>query len=97
MGLLPGTGNKGNGNRYEGRKRDMVSKKLDLTGKFSSYCLTVAAKEAKALKASDELIITCDNLPAATTQIPRLAQEEDLSAVLRKLPEGPWEIRLTRK
>jgi TusA-related sulfurtransferase len=97
MRLLPGTGNGRDGYRKTGGKQKMVHKKMDLTGKFSPYCLTVAAKEAKALKPSDELIITCDNLPAATTQIPRLAQEENLSADVRKLPQGPWEIRLTRK
>jgi TusA-related sulfurtransferase len=80
-----------------GEKMGNLPRKLDLTGTFSPYCLAVAAKEAKALKGSGELIITCDNLPAASTQIPRLAQEEGLSAEVRKLPQGPWEIRLTRK
>jgi len=67
MGLLTGTGKRKDRNRQNGGKQEMVHKKLDLTGTFSPYCLTVAGKEAKALKPSDELIITCDDFPAVTT------------------------------
>jgi TusA-related sulfurtransferase len=75
----------------------MKRKKLDITGKTSPYCLSVVAKEAKALKPSNELLITCDNFPAATTSIPRIAQEEDLSLEVQKPSSDCWEIRLTRK
>jgi TusA-related sulfurtransferase len=54
----------------------MIWKKLDITGKTSPYCLTEATKEAKALKQSDELFIICDNFPAITTSIPRIAKDE---------------------
>jgi TusA-related sulfurtransferase len=75
----------------------MKRKKLDITGKTSPYCLSVVAKEAKALKPSDELLITCNNFPAATTSIPRIAREEDLSLEVQKPSSDRWEIRLTRK
>jgi TusA-related sulfurtransferase len=75
----------------------MTRKKLDISGKTSPYCLSVVAKEAKALKQSGELFITCDNFPAATTSIPRIAREEGLSMEVQKPSDGRWEIRLTRK
>jgi TusA-related sulfurtransferase len=75
----------------------MKQKKLDICGKTSPYCLSVVAKEAKALKQSGELFITCDNFPAATTSIPRIAREENLSMDVQKPSKDRWEIRLTRK
>lgn len=74
----------------------MKWKSLDIAGKTSPYCLDVVAREAKALKPSDELLITCDDLPAATTSIPRIAREESLAIDLRKRDGDRWEIHLTR-
>jgi TusA-related sulfurtransferase len=75
----------------------MQQKKLDITGKIGPYCLAVVEKEAKALKPSGELFITCDNFPAVTTSLPRFARQEGLTIETRKSPEGFWEIRLARK
>jgi TusA-related sulfurtransferase len=75
----------------------MKPKKLDICGKTSPYCLSVMAKEAKALKQSGELLITCDNFPAVTTSIPRIAREENLSMDVQKLSKDRWEITLTRE
>jgi len=75
----------------------MRKKRLDITVKTSQYCLLVVEREAKALKPSDELIITCDNNPAATTFIPRLAHDNGMALDLRKLSSGTWEIRITRQ
>lgn len=74
----------------------MVQKRLDISGKTSPYCLSVVRKEAKALSQSGELFITCDNFPAVTTFIPRIAREEGLALEFRKSSECLWEIRLTR-
>ena len=76
----------------------MQKKRLDITGKTSPYCLLVVEREAKALKPSDELIITCDNNPAATTYIPRLAHEKGMALDLRRLSPDTWEeIRISRQ
>jgi TusA-related sulfurtransferase len=75
----------------------MKQKKIDITGKTSPYCLSVVAKEAKSLKPSDELFITCDDFPAATTTIPRIAQDENLALEIQKRAGEPFEIRLRRK
>jgi TusA-related sulfurtransferase len=75
----------------------MNRKNIDITGRTSPYCLSVVAREAKALKQSGELFITCDNFPAATTSIPRIAREEGLSMDVQKPSDGCWEIRLMRK
>jgi len=75
----------------------MKQKKLGFCGKTSPYCLSVVAREAKALRPSGELFITCDNFPAVTTSIPRIAREEDLSMETIQSPDGHWEIRLARK
>ena len=75
----------------------MKPKKIDICGKTSPYCLSVVAKEAKALKQSGELLITCDNFPAITTSIPRIARVENLSMEIQKPSKERWEIRLTRK
>jgi len=74
----------------------MKQRKLDISGKTSPYCLSVVRKKAKALSHSGELFITCDNFPAVTTFIPRIAREEGLSLVIRKSSENLWEIRLAR-
>ncbi|HEX3001490.1 MAG TPA: sulfurtransferase TusA family protein [Methanoregula sp.] len=75
----------------------MSSKRLDISGTTGPYCLTVVEKEAKALRQSGELFIICDNFPAVTTTIPRIAREEGLVLETIKSKEGPWEIRLMRR
>ncbi len=75
----------------------MVKKTLDITGKVCPYCLLVVQKKAKALKPSDELVITCDHPPAATTSIPRFAQDNGMKIDSKKIASGVWEISLTRK
>jgi TusA-related sulfurtransferase len=55
------------------------------------------AKEAKALRPSDELLITCDDLPSATTSIPRIARDEGLALETQKRAGEPFEIRLKRE
>jgi TusA-related sulfurtransferase len=75
----------------------MTQKKLDISGKTSPYCMRVVEKEAKALRQSGELFITCDNFPAVTTSIPRIAHDEGLSMEIERSSEGYWEIRLTRR
>ncbi|AGB01672.1 hypothetical protein Metfor_0611 [Methanoregula formicica SMSP] len=72
-------------------------KKLDISGTISPYCLSVVEKNAKALSTSGELFITCDNFPAVTISIPRIAREEGLLIETTRLPDGHWEIRLARK
>jgi TusA-related sulfurtransferase len=75
----------------------MTRKTIDITGTTSPYCLSVVEKEAKALKQSDELFITCDHFPAATTAIPRIAQEQDLVMEVQKPSREYWAIRLARR
>jgi TusA-related sulfurtransferase len=75
----------------------MTKKTLDITGKVCPYCLLVVQKEAKALKPSDELVITCDHPPAATTSIPQFAKDAGMNIDLKKISSGMWEIRLTKK
>lgn len=75
----------------------MKRKKPDISGKTGPYCLSAVAGKAKALKQSGELFITCDNFPAVTTSIPRIAREEGLSMETTKSSDGCWEIRLARK
>jgi len=75
----------------------MTRKNLDITGKVCPYCLLVVQKHAKALKPSDELVITCDHPPAATTTIPQFARDEGLLIDSKKVSSGVWEIRLSKK
>jgi TusA-related sulfurtransferase len=75
----------------------MSKKNLDITGKVCPYCLLAVQKEAKMLKPSDELIITCDNPAAATTSIPQLAADLDLALESKKVSSGLWEIRVSKK
>ena len=75
----------------------MTRKTIDISGKTSPYCIGVVEKEAKALKQSGELFITCDNFPAVTTSIPRIAREEGLNLETRTSSDGCWEITLTRQ
>ena len=82
--------------RCNPEKPAMNPKRINISGKTSPYCLRVVAKEAKALSQSGELFITCDNFPAVTTFIPRIAREEGLSLVIRKSSDTLWEIQLAR-
>jgi len=75
----------------------MPVKVLDISGKVSPYCLAVVAKEAKAIRSSGELLITCDNFHAVTTAIPRIAGSAGLAIDIQKPAPGHWEIRLTRE
>lgn len=75
----------------------IARKRLDLTGPVSPYCLLGVEKKAKVLGLSDELIITCDNIPAATTIIPRIAQDLGINVDSHRLSPDLWEITLTRK
>ncbi len=75
----------------------MNMKKLDISGKVSPHCLSVVEREAKALLQSGELFITCDNFPAVTTTIPRIAREEGLLMETMKSSDGHWVIRLKRR
>ena len=75
----------------------MQTKRIDISGKTSQYCILVVERGAKALKPSDELIITCDNNPAATTIIPRLARDNGLALDLRIVSPSMWEIRIKRQ
>jgi TusA-related sulfurtransferase len=72
----------------------MTIKRLDITGPVSAYCILTVEKKAKALLPSDELIITCDNIPAVTTQIPRIARYEGLVMESHRRSDGIWEITI---
>jgi len=74
----------------------MKHKRLDISGKTGPYCFSVVEKEAKALCRSGELFITCDNFPAVTTLIPRIARDESLSCDVRRSTVDLFEIRLAR-
>jgi TusA-related sulfurtransferase len=96
----PGDGNINRDGRlvYNGGNREyMKQKKLDITGRTGPYCLSVVAKEAKALRPFDELLITCDDFPTATTIVPRIARDENLAIDVQKKTGECWEIRLTRE
>jgi TusA-related sulfurtransferase len=74
----------------------MATRRLDITGPVSPYCLLSVERKAKALLPSDTLIITCDTLPAATTQIPQIARSAGLCTDSHLLSAGLWEITLYR-
>ena len=75
----------------------MTRKTIDITGNVSAYCLLAIQKKATALRPSDDLVIVCDNLPAATTSIPRLAKDLGLDLESKKVSPGHWELRLSKK
>lgn len=75
----------------------MTRRSLDITGPVSPFCLLTVQKKAKALLPSDELIITCDSIPTATTLIPRIARDEGLDLDSLHLPSGHWEITLKKQ
>jgi TusA-related sulfurtransferase len=75
----------------------VTTKNLDITGKVCPYCLLAVQKAAAALNPSDELVITCDHPSAATTSIPRFAEDTGMAIQSKKLSSGLWEIRLTKK
>jgi len=74
----------------------MAIKTLAITGKVSPYCLLVVQKQVKAMRQSDELVVTCDHTPAATTLIPQLAKDNNLNCDVRKTSSGVWELRLKK-
>ncbi len=67
-----------------GEPLPMNHKRLDISGTTGPYCLSVVEKEAKTLCRAGELLITCDNFPAVTTLIPRIARNAGLSCELRR-------------
>jgi len=75
----------------------MTRKRLDITGPVSPFCMLTVERKAKALLPSDELIVTCDNCPAVTTIIPRIAGEQQLSADTRRVAQDTWEITLRKR
>lgn len=74
----------------------MTKTKLDITGKVCPYCLLAVQKAAAGLSKGDELIITCDHPPAATTTIPLFAKENALALSSRKIESGLWELTLIK-
>lgn len=74
----------------------MGTKHLDITGPVSPFCILTVRRKAKALLPSDELIITCDTIPAATTMIPRIARELDLVVESRRLSPQLRQITLRK-
>ncbi len=75
----------------------MVTKNLDISGKVCPYCLLAVQKQVKAMNKSDELVVTCDHPPAATTSIPQFAKDNGLECDVKKTSSGIWEIRLTKR
>jgi TusA-related sulfurtransferase len=75
----------------------MTTKNLDITGKVCPYCLLAVQKSVATLNPSDELVITCDHPPAATTTIPQFAQDAGMAIKTKKISSGLWEIRLTKE
>lgn len=75
----------------------MTRQRLDITGPVSPFCLLVVSEKAKALKPSDELIVTCDNFPAATTMIPRIATGQGMTVESHRISPDVWEITLRKR
>ena len=75
----------------------MTTKNLDITGKVCPYCLLAVQKAAAKLNPSDELVISCDHPPAATTTIPQFAEDAGMAIKTKKISSGLWEIRLTKE
>lgn len=75
----------------------MVLQRLDITGPVGPFCLQTVSKKAKALKPSDELIVTCDNFSAATTMIPRIAREQGAAVDSHRISPTVWEITLKKR
>jgi TusA-related sulfurtransferase len=74
----------------------MTITRLDISGRVSPFCLLTVQKKAKALKPSDELIITCDTIPAATTIIPQIARGEGMTVDSHRIASDLFEITLRR-
>jgi TusA-related sulfurtransferase len=75
----------------------MATKNLDITGKVCPYCLLAVQKATSGLTKGDDLIITCDHPPAATTTIPQFAEENGMTVSSRKIASGLWELNLRKK
>ena len=74
----------------------MVTKNIDITGKVCPYCLLAVQKAVKAMSKSDELVVTCDHPPAATSSIPQFAKDNGLDIDIKKPSSGVWELRLKK-
>jgi TusA-related sulfurtransferase len=74
----------------------MTVTRLDISGPVSPFCLLTVRRKAKALKPSDELIITCDNIPAATTIIPQIARGEGMTVDSHRISSDLFQITLRR-
>ena len=75
----------------------MATKNLDITGKVCPYCLLAVQKASASLQKGDELRVSCDHPPAATTTIPKFAEDNGMTCAVTKAAPGLWEIRLTKK
>jgi hypothetical protein len=75
----------------------LTTKRIDISGSVGSFCLLTVREKAKALLPSDELIITCDTVPAGTTIFPRIAREEGMTMDSRRLSPDIVEITLRKK
>lgn len=75
----------------------MTTKNLDITGKVCPYCLLAVQKASAGLQKGDEIVVSCDHPPAATTTIPQFARDNGMACVVNKTAPGLWEIRLTKK
>jgi TusA-related sulfurtransferase len=75
----------------------VTTRRIDITGPVSPYCILSVRKKAKALLPSDELIITCDSVPAATTFIPQIARSEGLTMDTHRPTPNLWEISLKKE
>jgi Predicted redox protein, regulator of disulfide bond formation len=75
----------------------MTTTNLDITGKVCPYCLLAVQKAAAGMKSADVLVIRCDHPPAATTTIPKFAEDSGMAVDSKKIESGLWEIRLTKK
>ena len=75
----------------------MATKNLDITGKVCPYSLLAVQKASASLQKGDELRVSCDHPPAATTTIPKFAEDNGMTCSVTKAGPGLWEIRLTKK
>jgi TusA-related sulfurtransferase len=75
----------------------MATKNLDITGKVCPYCLLAVQKASASLQKGDEIVVSCDHPPAATTTIPQFAEDNGMACAVTKTSPGLWEIRLMKK
>jgi TusA-related sulfurtransferase len=75
----------------------MATKNLDITGKVCPFCVLEVKKALDTLGSGDELVVSCDHPPAATTTIPQFARDIGMACAVNKAAPGLWELRLTKK